>query len=420
MCTDPAAELMARLREGIGADLLRTLPPYEESQSLALTTRLRQQGHDPELVAAALTQSRLRARARPRMGPLADRLLLTQDGLEQATRPAVSRRRAERFLAAGVRHVTDLGCGLGLDALAMSQAGLEVVAVERDPVVAEAARANLAGFPSARVVLGEVDQVMPSRLDGAFVDPARRTPGIADVTGRTRRQFRLQDLSPSWDVVQQVAARSRVSAAKLAPGFPHREIPAGALAEWVSLDDDLLECTLWWGLSADVHPAVGDAARCAAVGRSTPEGVRWHELVPSGPPPPPLQDEAGLGPWLAEPDAALLAGGLVGALADLVDGAEVGLGSGYVSAPARTELALARWYAVREVLPLHARAVRGWLRERGIGRVTLKKRGVPTDPEAFRRELRLPRRSDGNSVTLVLTTVAGTPRALVVDPAPAR
>ena len=156
---------------------------------------------------------------------------------------------------------------------------------------------------------------------------------------------------------------------------------------------------MWWGLPTAADPP----QRLALVGRTCPDGVAWHEVGPPEVEPPPLQDLSGLGPWLAEPDGALLAGGLVGALADRVAGAEVGAGSGYVSAPAHVDLSFARWYAVQEVLPLHAKVVRGWLRERGVTQVTLKKRGVPTDPEAFRRELRLPRRSRGGTATLVLT-----------------
>ena len=71
---------------------------------------------------------------------------------------------------------------------------------------------------------------------------------------------------------------------------------------------------------------------------------------------------------------------------------------------------------MREVLPLHARTVRAWLRERPHGPVTIKKRGVQVDPDAFRSELRLPRRARGqDEVILVLTTLAGTPSILVVD-----
>lgn len=411
MSTHHPAELVRRLQEGPGAALLAQLPPYQESQALALAQRLRRDGHDPDLVAAALTQSRLRERARPRLGDLVDRLLLTQDGSEQATRTPVAQRRARRMAATGVEHVNDLGCGLGLDALAFAEAGLSVTAVERDPVVSAAARANLATQPRARVVEGDADAVVVDPEDGAFLDPARRTPGVADASGRTRRVLRLDDLSPSWDRVLQVASTARVTAAKLSPMFPRGQVPDTALAEWVSLDGDVLECTLWWG------EAAGPPGRTAIIGRTHGPSVTWHEVVAPATTPDRLPSERDLSAWLCEPDRAVLAAGLTGAVAEACRGHEVAAGAGYVSAPAPLDLPWVRWYAVREVLPLHTKAVRAWLRSRPTRRLTLKKRGVSTDPEAFRKELRLPRRPTGDEdVTIVLTTVAGTPRAIVVEP----
>src|SRR5699024_7555317 len=32
---------------------------------------------------------------------------------------------------------------------------------------------------------------------GVWLDPARRTPGVSDRSGRTRRVFRLEDISPA-------------------------------------------------------------------------------------------------------------------------------------------------------------------------------------------------------------------------------
>lgn len=397
-----------------GQALLAALPPYEESQVLAVTARLRAEGHPPELVSAALTQARLRALARPRLGPGAARLLLTQDGLEQATRPVVARRRAERFVAAGTTHVWDLGCGLGLDAMALAEAGLEVTAVERDPVVAAAARANLSPWPAVRVVEGDLTDVSPGATDGAFLDPARRTPGVADVRGRTRRVLDLEDLSPSWAHVRAVAARDAVTAAKMSPGFPRAEVPPEAEAEWVSVDGSVVECTLWWGAQVD-RPG-----RWAAVGRTEGSEATWSLVgTPEHDPPAPLTEEAALHTWLAEPDRAVVAAGRADALAALTGGAELDPGVGYVTAPEVVDLPWARWWSVVEVLPLHARTVRGWLREHGTQRVTIKKRGVPTDPDAFRRELRLrPGKGGTEETTLVLTRVAGTPRALVVAPHP--
>ena len=46
-----------------GWELLNSLGPYTEADSLRLTGQLRKAGHPAERVAAALTQSRLRSRA---------------------------------------------------------------------------------------------------------------------------------------------------------------------------------------------------------------------------------------------------------------------------------------------------------------------------------------------------------------------
>ena len=67
--------------------------------------RLRAAGFDADLVAAALTQSRLRARAVDKFGDFADGMLFTPDGLEQATRLAVAARHAAALPRAGVRQV---------------------------------------------------------------------------------------------------------------------------------------------------------------------------------------------------------------------------------------------------------------------------------------------------------------------------
>lgn len=406
-----AASLLRRLATGEGRALLDALPPYSDDQVLALTSRLRAGGTDPALVAAALTQARLRSRATPRLGPAADRFLLTADGLEQATRPAVARRHAQRFVDAGVDHVWDLGSGLGLDAMALAEAGLAVTAVERDAEVAAAATANLAPYPRARVVLGDVHDASPGPAEGAWLDPARRTPGVADVRGRTRRLFRLSDLSPSWDRVREVAATARATGVKLSPGFSARDLPDDAEAEWVSLDGAVVECAVWWGA------AVRQTGVGAVIGSSGADGTTWTQVRPVDDPPPTLEPGETLPPWVVEPDRAVIAAGLTGTVAAAVDGRELDTGVGYVAAPARSDVPGARWFAVDGVLPLRARPVRAWLRERGVGRVTIKKRGVATDVERFRSELRLPNRPSSTEATLVLTRVGGTPSVLVVTPA---
>ena len=178
-------------------------PGVRRGHELSLQTRLREAGYAPELVAAALLQSQLRARAQDKFGTFADGMLFTADGLEQATRFAVAARHAARYLRAEVRLVHDLGCGIGADAMAFAGLDLAVRAVDADAVTATVAGVNLRHWPAAQVVHGRAeDVVLPTGEEathtGVWVDPARRLDGPADARGRSRRVFSLDRISPTW------------------------------------------------------------------------------------------------------------------------------------------------------------------------------------------------------------------------------
>ena len=65
------AELTALLTPE-GLRLLDALPPVESADDVARTvSRLRKEGHSPDLVSAVVTQSRLRARGEAKFGPFA-------------------------------------------------------------------------------------------------------------------------------------------------------------------------------------------------------------------------------------------------------------------------------------------------------------------------------------------------------------
>jgi THUMP domain-like len=57
--------------------------------------------------------------------------------------------------------------------------------------------------------------------------------------------------------------------------------------------------------------------------------------------------------------------------------------------------------------------LRSTLRDRGIGRLTVKKRGSALEPEQLRKDLRL---SGPNELTIILTRVAGAPAVLLCQP----
>ena len=105
---------LATLLTPEGWALLEALPPYDETTAIRLGEHLRDQGHDPVTVAAALTQSRLRQRGAAKFGAFAAGMLFTPDGLEQATRLEVAARHAQRYVSAGSSGSLDLGCGIGV------------------------------------------------------------------------------------------------------------------------------------------------------------------------------------------------------------------------------------------------------------------------------------------------------------------
>jgi hypothetical protein len=406
---------VTQLVSGEGWGLLQSLPPYEEATALSLGEGLRRAGFDPDLVAAALTQSRLRAKGHEKFGEFADGMLFTADGLEQATRLEIAARHAQRFRGAGIRHVFDLGCGIGADAMAIAGLDLEVTAVDADEVTATLAGVNLRHWPGASTLVGTAeDTQLPTgegaRHTGAWLDPARRVPGATDARGKTRRVFRLDAISPSWSVVQSIARALPATGAKLSPSFPHAAIPARTEAQWTSLGGEVLECAIWWG------PLVNQAGRSAMVigsqGRSWT--VREADANSAGGAAPVASSLGQIGAWLYEPDRAVIRAGLTGALTSAVDGFELDSGVGYVASDRCVEVGYARRFAVDESMPLNVKALRAWLRDRDVGRVTIKKRGVALDADELRRQLRL---SGSVEMTLVLTRIKNQQVCLVVRPA---
>lgn len=391
-------EGLAALLTRDGWSLLEALPPYDRVQALAVGERLRAEGHAPELVAAALTQSRLRSAAEAKFGPFAAGMLFTQAGLEQATRLTVAARHARRFAAAGIDRVADLGCGIGADAMAL--AGLErtVLGVEKDEVTAAVATVNLRHWAEATVVCADATTVDLTGWHGAYLDPARRT---AD-TGRRLLDPRYG--SPPLSFAFDLAGRLPGVGVKTAPGIPHDLIPEQAEAQWVSVDGDVVEAGLWFGALAREG-----VRRCALV----VQGDRATEV---------LDDQLGApatgppGSYLYEPDGALIRAGLVNAVAALVDGRLLDPTIAYVTGDRLVRTPLAAVYAVEDVFGFQLKRLRTWLRDRGVGRLTIKKRGTAVDPQQLRQQLRL---TGSGEATIVLTRIAGRQSVMAVRPLPA-
>ena len=451
-------DALAPLLTPAGWALLATLPPYRQDEALALGERLRAQGHSPDLVAAALTQQRLRARAAAKFGPFASTMLFTPDGLEQATRLAVAAHHAARDQRAGTTRVADLGCGIGGDALALAGLGLGVLAVERDEATAALATVNLMRFPEVTVRCADAREVdlVAEGVDGVFADPARRSGG--------RRLTDPEQWSPPLSTV--LAWREQVPAlgVKAAPGIDHALLPADAHVQWVSVDGGVLEADIWCGPLAlegpgrsalvlrsapdatgeagdgGAGPDSGTGAGSAAAGTTTgPDAVARPAVArlsdpectdPTAPPLqlPPIAGQEELGEYVLEPDGAAIRAGLVAHLASRAGATPLAPRIAYLTGPRLPGADLApflRAWRVREVLPLHLKALRVRVREQGIGRLEIHRRGVDVSPDALRASLHLAGQAGETWLLTRMGPGGPDPRdrgprgaVLVVDPVP--
>ncbi|WP_435858602.1 class I SAM-dependent methyltransferase [Streptomyces pathocidini] len=378
-----------------GRALLAGLRDFDPAAELAVATRLRRE-HPAELVSAALGQARLRQRAAAKFGADAAVMFFTPNGVEQATRTAVASYRAARFAALGVRRVADLCCGIGGDAVALARAGVAVLAVDRDPLTCAVARANAAALGLADLIevrCGDVAEVELGPFDAVFVDPARR--------GGRGRIFDPEAYSPPLSWAVEAARKVPAAALKIAPGVPHEAVPEDAEAEWISDGGDVKEAVLWFG-----------GAGTAGARRATLlPGPRV--LVGAGLPDP------GVGPvgrFLYEPDGAVIRAHLVADVAERVDGRLIDPTIAYVTADALSPTPYASAYEITDVLPFNVKRLKALLRERGVGTLTVKKRGSAVEPEELRKKVR-PLKGQA-STTVFLTRVAGAPSMLLGHPAP--
>jgi SAM-dependent methyltransferase len=398
------AESTALLRTPDGVNALASAAEVAGSDPLAAASALRARGVPAELAAAALTQIGFRRRAVAKFGPAANAMFFTRAGLEQATRAVVADRRAARLVSAGVRTLADLGCGLGSDALAAARAGISVYAVDADPETAAAAAANVEALGLShlvRVECAEATSVPVEEYDAVFADPARRKAGRG-------RVFDPRSYSPPWDFIAALPGRVPRTVLKLAPGIDHDLLPAGAEGEWVSVDGDLVEAAFWCGPLAEVPRRASLLTEKSEKGENGEKG--GHVLTGTGSEAAPVGK---VGAFLYDPDAAVVRSHLVAEFAETVGGRLADPEIAYVYTDDPVDTPFARRLEITDVLSFSLKRLRTLLRERGIGRLEIRKRGSALEPEQLRKDLRL---AGPAGASLVLTRVAGAPTALLCRP----
>jgi hypothetical protein len=298
--------------------------------------------------------------------------------------------------SAGLTRIADLGSGIGGDALAFAGAGLDVFAVDADPVTAAIAAYNLAPFgESATVQHGTAESADLDGRDAVWMDPARRTAGHSET-----RRVSPDDYSPSLDWAFALASRVPTGI-KLGPAHDRDALPADAEAQWVSADGSVVELVLWTGALARAG-----VRRAALVIR----GERSHELTAGADA---VDAEVRpLGAFLHEPDGAVIRARLIGDVARSLDAGMLDEKIAYLTSDAALTSPFVQSFRVRETMAANPKAINAVLKANDIGTLEIKKRGVDIDPAQFRKKLTL---RGGASATLILVRVGDQRRAILAD-----
>jgi len=342
-------------------------------------------------------QVHLRRRAREKF-PSAERMFFTRVGLEQATDAWIGSYKAQRFPTD--RPVADLCSGIGGDLLALAARAKNVRGCDLDPVTALFAVAN------ANVQVLENDAALFPFAENSIwhIDPDRRPEG--------KRTTHLEGFRPDLTVLDHLLAKHPDAAVKLAPATRAPEAWCSlAEREWISRGGECRQQVAWFGQLARY------------VGKRTATVISQHQtevrqVVESNVSDTndkvlPLRGEVAA--YLFEPDAAVIAAGLVGELAHEHGLAAVDSGVAYLTGDQPIADRALDGFAVTDVLPLDRKQLAGLFSQRGVGRLEIKKRGCEIDPELLRKQLRL---SGSNEATLLLTPVAGKLTAIIARRVP--
>ncbi len=351
------------------ADALRA----DRAETLTALTRLRRSA-TPEQAAAAWEMSDLRKRGEAKFGPLAAQMFFVREALEQASGQNIAGYHAARLFASGAASVSDLGGGIGGDSLAFARAGLRVTLFEQDSVRAAFAEENARVWGLGDKITVHQDDFTRTVIDSdaAWLDPARRQ--------NSRRVSDPEEYTPPLSWLHQLSA-SGVGAVgvKLSPAIDHALAkPFGAELEFISESGECREALLWLGNAQSGHSL--SATLLAPAGPQTLAGTadeRGDWTAPTG------------SRYLYEPNPAVIRAHLVGTLAAQLEAAPVDPQIAYLLGDTYRPTPFADAYKVLDQFSHGKKRLQDALTAHGVGRVIIKKRGFPQEPDDIRKSLKL-------------------------------
>lgn len=375
LLSEEGQELLTRLRD---SDL-------DEKNILRYITELRK-GHSRDLADAAIETTLLRRKAKAKFSK-ADEMYFTREALEQSSGEQVSTYRSERYLP--YLSVADLACGIGGDA--MPPAGKSrVIAVDMDPLrLAMAAKNAEVNGVSDRIEFCEADinDIGTPEVDAIFFDPSRRVEG--------RRIPSVKDYSPPLTIIDKWLPNVPAVGVKISPAIKLYEITWDCEIEFISLNGELKEAVLWFGPLKTAH-------RRATLLPSHATMVESDTAISI----PVIEPLA----YLYEPDPAIIRSQLVETLAESIGASKIDPDIAYLTSAERVDTPFAKSYVVEEVMPFNVKKLNERLRSLDVGRVVIKKRGSPVEPQELQKKLKL---SGSREIIVVLTHISGRPSIIL-------
>ena len=328
----------------------------------------------------------------------------TRQLLEQSSDEWISRETALDLPRVG--RVWDICCGAGADSISIASRGLEVTAVDRDPIACELVRQNARSHGCKINVLETSAEAVTIDASGiVHIDPDRRADG--------RRSTRLEGLSPGWSTIASLLERCSGMSLKLAPGTRVDPKSIGEQIErlpdsvrFLARDGSVRQQRWYWGLERWPRDSITASMRLNRPSQeralqfapqtserdlpSSFESEGWfHETFLLSELPNLYNATTASKParLVGDYDPSLRAAGLGRAFAGRYGWQLIDSPNGYLTTSTVSIHPMVRWFEVMDVLPLDLRKLKSYSKQANVRSWELKSRGLDVDLQALRKAL---------------------------------
>jgi len=296
----------------------------------------------------------LRSRAKVKFSR-AQWMFFDRKGYEQSSGEVISDYKAMRIREKyNGGKILDLCCGIGGDAISLAAVG-PLTAVDLDPVRLKMAELNLNVYnhaDKAECLCADINKIdLAAEL--FHLDPDQRT-------GKKRRSFVLEELSPSKEEIDLLLKRMPDGLIKFSPAVDYDTLPWSGEVELISHKGQCRQLILWTGKFATVQRRATTLPEKSSIDSSLPERLEVSDI----------------GEYLYDPDPTVSRLRLLGQLAGLMNLDFLSPGQIVLTSNQLISHPLARAYRVEEIMPFREDKVRKYFKEKAFGPVTVKPRGT--------------------------------------------